>query len=937
MSKISSNETHKIKKLCGILLVTLLALSSFLFFVESTNQNVVNASDASSNSLLQYEWSQMTGDSQSTFYSAGPAPNTPNILWKVSIPGLTAGVRSAFNGKVFVQTSTQTLAFDYHTGSILWKANVTGGIAKLDNTRMLVGTSCVETDTGNILWATPKSVWDNGGGATGNRVRQLYVAEEKMYYSGVGGITGTDWNNLVAMNFSDLSKPPTPAWSVGPIDGRSCGLTYGDGKLLLTSSTCFTACYDAKTGALLWETEITGDSICGGSYYMGRFLKGHDDGSFYCFNATTGAVEWRFEPGTFFGMWNCRCATAYGMVYMLNSDSYLYAMDVVTGDVVWTYKGEGNWYPGGPVVADGKIYQETGDLMYKDPDTGAPGKSEYVCLNATTGELIWKLPIELCAPSDPAAIAYGNLYLTVGVSPELSVQYTTQSNVVPKELWCISDEPQDWSMFRGDLEHTAACDQCLPTQLSVKWAFPTGGAVISSPTVVDGVVYVGSQDKNIYALDAETGTRIWNFTTGFRVRSSPAVADGKVYTGTDDGNMYCLDAKTGQQLWMASAGGVTVYPYAQAVVRSTGTAIIRSSPAVVDGKVYVGSLDNKTYCFNANNGNVIWSRDTGGPIATSPTIVDNAVYIASSTYPDGTLFKLDASDGSIIWICTIKNYLVGRSPASPELLASPTVAAGIVAQPANNVYYYFVNATTGVVEWNYTIHESGLYEADTEPLFSSVGYKDGAFYFPSFYFMISINATTHEEIWRTWLGREITASPSFGLGQIYTGSALGAVYVLDEKTGSKLSYYGIGSGSWSSPALYDSKLYIGNNDMSVYCFEEARDLSRTTYYASSSSPSTTPTTPAPEQTAAPTSTPTATSPAGSTAAPATVAPQQSPSSTESPIVTQSPASPVTEAPAVTSSANQDAESSSDVYIVVVAVVAIIAVIAAIALIMKRRK
>ncbi|WP_136718612.1 protein kinase domain-containing protein [Halorientalis salina] len=73
-----------------------------------------------------------------------------------------------------------------------------------------------------------------------------------------------------------------------------------------------------------------------------------------------------------------------------------------------------------------------------------------------------------------------------------------------------------------------------------QWSFKTGDWVRSSPTVVDGTVYVGSNDDNLYAVDAATGTEQWSFNTGDRVRSSPTVVDGTVYVGSDDNNLYAI-------------------------------------------------------------------------------------------------------------------------------------------------------------------------------------------------------------------------------------------------------------------------------------------------------------------------------------------------------------------------------------------------------------
>ena len=76
------------------------------------------------------------------------------------------------------------------------------------------------------------------------------------------------------------------------------------------------------------------------------------------------------------------------------------------------------------------------------------------------------------------------------------------------------------------------------------WAYATAGLVTSSPAVVNGVVYVGSTDSQVHAIDAATGRLDWVFATGGTVQSSPAVANGVVYVGSDDDNVYALNATT---------------------------------------------------------------------------------------------------------------------------------------------------------------------------------------------------------------------------------------------------------------------------------------------------------------------------------------------------------------------------------------------------------
>ena len=81
----------------------------------------------------------------------------------------------------------------------------------------------------------------------------------------------------------------------------------------------------------------------------------------------------------------------------------------------------------------------------------------------------------------------------------------------------------------------------------VVWEFDTARDVDASPAVVDGRVYIGSDSKKLYCLDAQTGDSIWEFKAGGVMRSSPAVAGGYVYAGSHDHKIYCLNAQDGSQ------------------------------------------------------------------------------------------------------------------------------------------------------------------------------------------------------------------------------------------------------------------------------------------------------------------------------------------------------------------------------------------------------
>jgi hypothetical protein len=124
----------------------------------------------------------------------------------------------------------------------------------------------------------------------------------------------------------------------------------------------------------------------------------------------------------------------------------------------------------------------------------------------------------------------------------------------------LSTSAQDAALFRGDLQHTGVYGAPgVPKLNGVKWKFHTGGRVISSPAVVNGVAYVGSTDGNLYAIDAGSGALKWKFETKSWVVSSPAILAGVVYFLGYDGHLYALDAVSGQVKWNLATGGERRY------------------------------------------------------------------------------------------------------------------------------------------------------------------------------------------------------------------------------------------------------------------------------------------------------------------------------------------------------------------------------------------
>ena len=104
-------------------------------------------------------------------------------------------------------------------------------------------------------------------------------------------------------------------------------------------------------------------------------------------------------------------------------------------------------------------------------------------------------------------------------------------------------------MFLRNVNHNSITGSALKPPLKLKWQYKTKGSIYSSPSVVDGQLFVGSHDNNLYALNVKNGKLIWKFATGGQITSSPAVFDSVVYVGSKDGYIYAINAKGGNLFW----------------------------------------------------------------------------------------------------------------------------------------------------------------------------------------------------------------------------------------------------------------------------------------------------------------------------------------------------------------------------------------------------
>jgi outer membrane protein assembly factor BamB len=359
---------------------------------------------------------------------------------------------------------------------------------------------------------------------------------------------------------------------------------------------------------LLWsfqenEHVHSSPAVVNGRVYIGsRHM--HDLNWVYCIDENSGEVVWRSSVGGMIE--DSSPAVVDGRVYIGCRDSNVYCFDASNGNVLWTFQSElapvtlSSEVHSSPAVSDGKVYIGSND-------------GNVYCLYADNGGLVWNYPIQCYIYSSPAVVG-GAVYIASYIAPQHG---GNPANV--NTVYCLNAETGEFV-----------------------WRFQTGGSIYSSPAVVDGKVYIGSDDGNVYCLDASTGAKLWNYQTGESVSSSPAISNGKVYVGSGDFNVYCLSADDGSKIWSFPTGSR-----------------VHSSPAIADGKVYVGSYDGKFYCLNAETGDLVWSYQTGDLVHSSPAVADNRVFVGSY---DGYLYAFGEPD-----------FSVSVTPASGDVLQGGSI------------------------------------------------------------------------------------------------------------------------------------------------------------------------------------------------------------------------------------------------------------------------
>jgi serine/threonine protein kinase len=312
-----------------------------------------------------------------------------------------------------------------------------------------------------------------------------------------------------------------------------------------------------------------------------------------------------------------------------------------------------------------------------------------------------------------------------------------------KPLWTFTceDEIRSSPIFHKGVVYFGSYDNNLyavdTNEGEFMWKFPAEGGIVSRPAIQESLVLFGSEDHKLYAVSSRNGREVWNYPTERPIRSSPTIAEGCVFIGSDDGYLHAVSLATHSRLWRFDA----VQP-------------IRSTPLATKDFIYFGSDQGELNCVTYQ-GEIKWKFRAKRGMTSSPVISDGILYIASL---DSSLYALDAKSGWMIW-----RFHMGKGSVS-----SPAIGFG-------NVY---------------------------------IGSADGNLY--------CVEAGAGREVWKYTTEHQVSGSPVLYKDAVYFGSVDGNVYCLDAKNGRFRWKFCAGGAITGTPYIENDVLYIGSLDHILY-------------------------------------------------------------------------------------------------------------------------
>jgi eukaryotic-like serine/threonine-protein kinase len=434
---------------------------------------------------------------------------------------------------------------------------------------------------------------------------------------------------------------------------------------------------------------------------------------------------------------------------------------------------------------------------------------------------------------------------------------------------CFAD---DWVCFRGNPQRTGySAERTGNPSAKPLWRFGPAGAFISSPSVVNGVLYIGSRDSTIYAIDAKTGILIWKKKVFGWVDSSPLLFGDSLVVGCRDEEIYVLDKNNGETIGEIPAGlqlsspvelddgsilsliGHPLNSFSKINLRGIGnswslvfTQPMFSSPAVMGAMTAFGGNDGMLYGVDLTARSITWSLKTEGTAYLStPAISESLVFFAPGDF-DRNIYAVWLADGTLFWK-SAGNAALAKSRARTAAQIPPQILynlkrmsplqrskwleyyqrqgapfAGIINLSKNSTAVGtpdFVPSDNDIRTSSVAVEQDKVFVVQRE-----LGFTNDIDMAPiSRYTLLALDKATGNEVWRFTDYRNAivlgyNSSPVIAGGLVFFGWGEGMLFAANKTDGEIVWRDTLAGDIISSPAISDKKLFIATVNGNLYAF-----------------------------------------------------------------------------------------------------------------------
>jgi len=397
---------------------------------------------------------------------AGAVPTLQTLVWKFKTNGRVISSPAVAGGAVYVGSSDNGLyAIDRATGAQRWRFATRGPVH-----------SSPAVANGLVYVASVDGLFYAVDTATGQSRWTFATRGERRFTA--PGIHG-------AIPRTERMPDPFDVFLSSPV--------VSGGTVIFGSGDQHVYALDALTGALKWSF-TTGDvvhaspAVANGVVFIGSW-----DRNLYALDVATGAEKWRYTTGNDTVIYNqigiaSSAAVSNGRVFVGGRDGHFHVVDAATGRLIWKHDNRMGWTIASPAVRGGIVYFPTSD------------GTRFKALDAATGEV--KINLENLAVSFSSPALVGNLAI-YGTSDGWLNAVDVRSGTMSARFQTDGSKTNgaQYTDSTGRLQTGRMYpDRTLDGMMIGMRAMQTLGSVLSSPVVVDGVVYFGSTDGHLYAV-----------------------------------------------------------------------------------------------------------------------------------------------------------------------------------------------------------------------------------------------------------------------------------------------------------------------------------------------------------------------------------------------------------------------------------------------------